>query len=33
MDYGRTIELSLPYNEAVPRVKEAFQEHARSSSR
>jgi uncharacterized protein (DUF302 family) len=26
MDYGRTIELSLPYNEAVPRVKEAFQE-------
>jgi uncharacterized protein (DUF302 family) len=26
MDYGRTIEVSLPYDEALPRVKEAFKE-------
>lgn len=26
MEYGRTIEIGLPYAEAVPRVKEAFQE-------
>jgi uncharacterized protein (DUF302 family) len=25
MDYGRTIELDLPYEQAVPKVKEAFQ--------
>jgi uncharacterized protein (DUF302 family) len=24
MEYGRTIELGLPYEQAVPRVKEAF---------
>ena len=24
MKYGRTIELGLPYEQAVPRVKEAF---------
>jgi uncharacterized protein (DUF302 family) len=26
MDYGQTIEIELPYDEAVPRVKEAFKE-------
>ena len=26
MGYGRTIEVDLPFDEAVPRVKEAFQE-------
>ncbi len=26
MRYGRTIELDLPYGEAVPRVKEAFKQ-------
>lgn len=26
MNYGRTIELSLSYEEAVPKVKEAFKE-------
>lgn len=26
MEYGKTIEIALPYEEAVPRVKEAFQE-------
>lgn len=26
MEYGRTIEIGLPYAEAVPRVKEAFRE-------
>jgi uncharacterized protein (DUF302 family) len=26
MDYGQTIEMELPYEDAVPRVKEAFKE-------
>ena len=26
MDYGRTIEIDMPYEEAVPKVKEAFKE-------
>jgi len=26
MDYGRTIRLELPYQEAVPKVKEAFKQ-------
>lgn len=26
MDYGNTIELDLPYEEAVPKVKEAFKQ-------
>ncbi len=26
MKYGRTIEVSLPYDQAVPRVKEAFKQ-------
>jgi uncharacterized protein (DUF302 family) len=26
MDYGQTIEIELPYEDAVPRVKEAFKE-------
>lgn len=27
MDYARSITLDLPYDQAVPRVKEAFKEH------
>ena len=27
MEYGRTIEISLPYAEAVGRVKQAFKDH------
>ncbi|MFP5298680.1 MAG: DUF302 domain-containing protein [Actinomycetota bacterium] len=26
MNYGRTIEMNLPYEEALPKVKEAFKE-------
>lgn len=26
MDYGQTIEIALPYEEAIPKVKEAFKE-------
>jgi uncharacterized protein (DUF302 family) len=26
MNYGRTIEIDIPYEEAVPKVKEAFKE-------
>ena len=27
MKYGRTIEIQLPYSQAVPRVKQAFKDH------